>query len=274
MLGTLKLESIWVSDRAASLHAQQSVMCFVVFPMRVVSVICCQQWCANFLGQFNEQWIGLMLFSNSVILNLDEEIVFAKNVLQSTGISFCPRYVAFQHLLQHMTTQTSTRCNDAFAVSLEKLPVHSRLVVVALKECKARQLDEVLVTNVVLGKQGEVVIHLSPTFGFASRVVNATATRRTFRAMLMSHVCLGANDWLNPFFFALLIKIDDAIHVAVIGHSKRWHSFGCSFANQFIKPRCAVQHRIFGMDMQVSKRICHYILSAQLPVKAHRFRHR
>jgi hypothetical protein len=52
--------------------------------------------------------------------------------------------------------------------------------------------------------------------------------------MLVRHVRLGANDWLDPFFFALLIKIDNAIHVAVIGYSKRRHTFGCGFTNQFI----------------------------------------
>ena len=67
--------------------------------------------------------------------------------------------------------------------------------------------------------------------------------------MLVGHVRLGTDDWLNAFFFALLIKIDYAIHVAVIGHSKRWHSFGCRFANQFVKPRCTVQHRIFRVDV-------------------------
>ena len=190
-----------------------------------------------------------MLFGDSMILNFNKEIVFAKNVLQSTGISFRARHVAFQHLLQHVTTQASTRCDDAFAVSLEQLPIHSRLVVVALKKRKARQFDEVLVTDVVLGKQSEVVIHLSPTFGFATRIVNATTARWTLRAMLVRHVCLGTNNWLNALFFALLVKIDDAIHVAVIGHSKCWHPFCCSFANQFIKPRCAVQHGIFGVDM-------------------------
>jgi hypothetical protein len=49
--------------------------------------------------------------------------------------------------------------------------------------------------------------------------------------MLVRHVRLSADDWLNSFFFALFIKIDNAIHVAVIGHAKGWHSFGSCFAN-------------------------------------------
>ena len=49
--------------------------------------------------------------------------------------------------------------------------------------------------------------------------------------MLMSHVCLGANDWLDALLFTLLIEIDDAVHVSVIGHAKRRHSFGGRLAN-------------------------------------------
>ena len=73
-----------------------------------------------------------MLFGNSVILNFNEEVVFPENILQSTCIGLCTRDVPFQHLLQHVTTQTSTRCDDALTVTLQQLPVHSRLVVVAL----------------------------------------------------------------------------------------------------------------------------------------------
>jgi hypothetical protein len=38
--------------------------------------------------------------------------------------------------------------------------------------------------------------------------------------MLMSHVCLSTNDWLNTLLFALPIKIERSVHIAVIGHSQ------------------------------------------------------
>jgi hypothetical protein len=38
--------------------------------------------------------------------------------------------------------------------------------------------------------------------------------------MLMSHVCLGTNDWLNTLLFALPIEIECSVHIAVIGHSQ------------------------------------------------------
>ena len=68
-----------------------------------------------------------MLLGNSVILNFNEEIVLAKNVLQPSCVSFRARDVAFQHLLQYVATQTSTRCDDAFAVFNEEQQLRTRL---------------------------------------------------------------------------------------------------------------------------------------------------
>jgi hypothetical protein len=53
--------------------------------------------------------------------------------------------------------------------------------------------------------------------------------------MLMSHVCLSANDWLNTLLFALSIKIERSVHVAVIGHTQRGLTIGRCCCNQLIK---------------------------------------
>ena len=73
----------------------------------------------------------------------------------------------------------------------------------------------------------------------------------------MCHVCLSANDWLNTLLFALSIKIERSVHVAVIGHAQRGLTIGYGCCNQLVKSRCAIQHRKLGMDMQVGKRISH-----------------
>jgi hypothetical protein len=46
--------------------------------------------------------------------------------------------------------------------------------------------------------------------------------------MLMSHVCLSANNWLNTLLFALSIKIESSVHVAVIGHPQCGLTIGYS----------------------------------------------
>ena len=102
-----------------------------------------------------------------------------------------------------------------------------------------------------------MVVHLAARLGFSTRVIHPASARRPLRAMLMSHVCLSTNDWLNTLLFALSIKIERSIHVAVIGHAQRGLTIGHRCCNQLIKSRCAIQHRKLGVDMQVGKRISH-----------------
>jgi hypothetical protein len=75
--------------------------------------------------------------------------------------------------------------------------------------------------------------------------------------MLMSHVCLSANNWLNALLFTLSIKIESSVHIAVIGHPQRGLAISYSRGYQLVKSRRAIQHRKLGMDMQVGKRIAH-----------------
>jgi hypothetical protein len=75
--------------------------------------------------------------------------------------------------------------------------------------------------------------------------------------MLMSHVCLSANNWLNALLFTLSIKIESSVHIAVIGHPQRGLAIGYCRSYQLVKSRRAIQHRKLGMDMQVGKRIAH-----------------
>ena len=76
--------------------------------------------------------------------------------------------VALQQRLQHVTAETSGGGDQPVVVLLEQLPVHPRLVVVALEERQARQLDQVAVADLVLGQQREVVVELAATLGVAA----------------------------------------------------------------------------------------------------------
>ena len=63
-------------------------------------------------------------------------------------------------------------------VLLEQLPVHPGLVVVALEEREAGELDQVAVPDLVLGQQDEVVVELLAALGVAARVVDPAAAGR------------------------------------------------------------------------------------------------
>ena len=73
-----------------------------------------------------------------------------------------------------MTTETAGGRDEPVVVLLEQLPVDLRLVVVALEEREARQLDEVLVARLVLGQQGQVVVELLAALGVTAGVVDTS----------------------------------------------------------------------------------------------------
>jgi hypothetical protein len=156
-----------------------------------------------------------------------------------------------------VSAQATARCDQAFVMLVEQLPIDAWLVVVALQKRTTRQLNQILVSNVVFCKQREVVVHLAARLGLSTRIIDSAPPGWSLRAMLMSHVCLSANNWLNALLFTLSIKIESSVHIAVIGHPQRGLAIGYCRGYQLVKSRRAIQHRKLGMDMQVGKRIAH-----------------
>jgi len=154
--------------------------------------------------------------------------------------------------------------DEALGVLLEQLPVHPRLVVVALHEGEARELDEVLVTGLVLGQQREVVVELLAALGVATGVVDASPAGRPFAAMVVGHVGLGADDRLDPLLVALAVEVERAVHVAVIGDADRRLAVPDGLGDEFVEPRRAVEHREFGVDMEVGEGIGHGLLTRRM----------
>ena len=164
VLLTLDLEALRVRERRPGLHAQQRVVRLVVLAVGVVRVVGGQQRGADAAGDVEQLRVRLALRRQPVILQLDEEVVLAEDLLQPSRLLERTLVVALEQRLQHVSTETSGGGDQTLVVLLEQLPVHPRLVVVALEERQARQLDQVAVAGLVLGQQREVVVELAATF--------------------------------------------------------------------------------------------------------------
>ena len=90
--------------------------------------------------------------------------------------------------------------DQAVGVLGEHLPVHSGLVVVALEECRAGQLEQIPVAGVVFGQQGQVVVELF-ALAVVARVVDFAVLGAIAAGALVAaverHVGLGADDRLD-----------------------------------------------------------------------------
>ena len=108
----------------------------------------------------------------------------------------------------------------------EQLPVEPGLVVVALQEGEAGELDEVPVPDVVLGQQGEVVVELPAALGLAAGVVDAAAPGGPLRTRVVGLVGLEPEDRLHAVVAAGPVEVQDAVHVAVVRDAERWLAVG------------------------------------------------
>ena len=173
VLLALELEALGVRQHRAGLHAQQGVVGLVVLAVGVVRVVGGEQRGADATGELDQLRIGPSLLGHPVVLQLDEQVVAAEDVLQPGGLLGGAGDVAAQQRLEDVTAETPGRGDDALGVVGEQLPVEARLVVVALEERPRSQLDEVAVAGVRLGEQGQVVVQLVAGIGVAARVVGA-----------------------------------------------------------------------------------------------------
>src|SRR5208283_77535 len=100
----------------------------------------------------------------------------------------------------------------------------------------------------------EVVVQLLAAVAIAARVVDAALPDRPLVARLRRHVRLGADDGCYAVLAALLVEVEDPVHVAVIGDGQSGlfvrHCCGYDIAD----PRGAVEHRVFGMGVQMDER--------------------
>ena len=197
VLLALELEPLRVAEHRPGLHAQQRVVALVILAMGVVRVVGGDQRGTDLAGDLDELRVRVALRLQPVVLQLDEQVVLAEDLLQPAGLAERALLVALQQRLQHVATEAAGGRDQALVIAREQLPVHPRLVVVALHERQAGELDEVAVALVGLGQQREVVVELLAALGVAAGVVDPASPRRPLAAGLVGHVGLGADDRLD-----------------------------------------------------------------------------
>ncbi len=81
----VELEALGVAHQRAGLHAQQRVVGDGVVAVHVVAVVGGEQRRLEVLGDVEQLRVGAALLRDAVVLQLDEEVVAAEDVLQPTA---------------------------------------------------------------------------------------------------------------------------------------------------------------------------------------------
>ncbi len=252
VLLSVEPESLLVVEERPGLHAQQRVMRRRVVASRVVAVVGREQRRAELARDLDQLWVRPALLVEAVVLQLDEERVPAEDLLESRRALEPTFVVACEQRLEHDATEAAARRDEPLVVARQQLPVHPRLVVVALEERRRGELEQVGVAEVVLGEEGEVVVELA-AFGVTAGVVDATSSHGPLVSRLERHVRLGADDRRDTARSARLVEVEDAVEVPVVGDAERWLAVGDGGRHQLVDPRRAIEHRELGVGVQVDE---------------------
>ena len=142
-----------------------------------------------------------------------------------------------------LAVETAAQGDQALGMPGEQFLVHARLVVVAVEKRGGDQLDEVLVTGVVLGEQGEM----------AGGFLGAAGLFLLHRTRCQVH--LATDDRLDAFLVRGIVEFDGPEHVAMIGHGDGGHTVTLGLFHQVLDPHRTVQQRVLRVQVQVDKRI-------------------
>ena len=126
----------------------------------------------------------------------------------------------------------------------ENFLVNARLVIIALQMRGGRELDEIFVAGFVLRQQAEMMINVASAAGAAGLLFQPAARR---------DINLAADDRLDALFARRLVKINDAVHRAVVGDGERGKFQLMRLVHQPVQPAGAIEQRILGVQMKMDK---------------------
>ena len=195
---------------------------------------------AVFIRQFDKTFIGNTFFRQAMILNFQEVIVLAEdvNILLHQTVSFI--FVVLNQCPRHITGNTSRQTDNPLMVLPQKLLVHTRLVIHAFNIGQRHQLYQILIAGLIFSQQNQMVILGSIDF-------------LTFLAGAGSKINLAANNGLNALLLAFFIKINRAIHDAMVGNGQMFHAQFFGAGHQLLDAGGTIQQTELRMNMEVGK---------------------
>ena len=207
-----------------------------VFLAHVMRVVRGNEGNACFLGKPGELWNQNLVLIQPVILNLQEKIVLAEKIHVAVGqtLGF---FVAVRHQrLVDVAPEARRHGDQALGMLRQQIFIDARLVIKTFEETGGDQPQQVAITLLVLAEQHQVVI----------------AVRIAARGVpLLRDVDFASDHRMHALFLGLVVELDGAKKIAVVGHGHGGHFLMDHQVHQLSNFTGSIQQRIIGMAMQV-----------------------
>ena len=217
-------------------------MGLVVGAFEEVDVVRGDQPESEVAGNVDQSRAVAPLLFDPVIGQFDEEVFLSEDVPVSGGILEGLRLLARAQGHVDLPLEATAQRDQPLAVTGEKLTVHARLVIEAVKMGGRAQLHQVAVSLVVGGEESHVESHILPSVG-RLLLVHRTG----------GDVDLASDDRLHLRFLGGLVELDRAEEISVVCQGDRRHAKLGRLPHELLHPDGSIQERILAMDVQVDE---------------------
>ena len=180
------------------------------------------------------------LLGQAVILNLEEEVVFAHYGAIPESFFLRALVVAAEQSARNFSREARRKCNKPLVIFFEELTVYSRFCIKARDESLRHKLYQILISCFIFAEQYQMI-----ALGIEGMDFVKAGARR--------HIHLAADYRLYPALFRRAVKVDDAVHNAVVGHGNARLTEALHFVHKLLDAARAVKQAVFGMKMKVCK---------------------
>ena len=166
-IGVVPVHALGVRHGLPGLDAHEDFMGAGVFAAQVMRVVGGYERDAGFDGEAVDLGDEALILFEAVVLNFEEEIVFAEHL--AVGVGEAAGIIVFivEDSFVEIAAEAGGEADEAFGVRGEHFLIDARLVVKAFEEGRGNHLDEVAVAFLVFAEEDEVVI----TVGFRTGLV-------------------------------------------------------------------------------------------------------
>ena len=225
----LKLHSVRIVQILAHLDAHHYVLYLGILFVEIMDVVGDDYLDVEFSRQSDKLRHNLVLFLYPVALYL-YVIVLAEQLFVLD--SQLPRL--FGAIGKQQTGQlpgyTGGQTYKPFGILLQRLEVNTGLVIKSLYESDGIESAQIVIADVVLGKQNKVKVFL---------------VLETDAVQILAHIKFATDDGLDAGGVRRFEKLPGAVHIAVIGNGDGGHIEFLAAFEHLVDARCAVQKAVF-----------------------------
>ena len=230
--------AVLVRKRLAGLNAHQNFLRTAVLLREVVAVVGAHEGNVQLVRKPNQPRQHLLLLREAVILKLNIEMIFPKNIQIHARPLGRQRRPPLEQRLRKVAGQARRQRDQPARIPAQRVVIHAGLVVEAAREALAHQLDQVLIALLRFAQKNQMAV-----------VARGAGLVLHVRA----HIHLAADHRMNAAPERLLIKVHHAVHHAVVGDGARVHAQRLHAVKQVADAVRAVQQTVFGVHVKMCK---------------------